>query len=289
MEESGLDGAVNLIKKLFNNRPGEDKTQKKKIKEKCKKGIMERQRGNTKKNENQNSSINPEQCNVAALDQAQSDETLYQKAVQSKRASSSSEDGLDLSDESNLFNNLVLDTSVQRESRLGLPSRDNVQQPEQTAGAANHDPDPTEIGDTMVQQSERAKAAMVPPKGELPNNLNINPGEFDKPVLSVKELLQMDQDYIVVGSHVDQNLQEKIVTGAYIDFSKLLPKDRLMTEEEGRMDLVVRNGKAFWMPVSEGVAINNFSKWEQAFRVFARVRNPVRDDITRVIVWGRVT
>ena len=37
-----------------------------------------------------------------------SEKTIYCKAVQQKRRSSSSEDGLDLSDESNLLNHLVL-------------------------------------------------------------------------------------------------------------------------------------------------------------------------------------
>ena len=58
MEESGFDGAVNLIEKLFDNRPGEDKKEKRGIKDKCKKRIADRQRGMVNCNANQNSSIN---------------------------------------------------------------------------------------------------------------------------------------------------------------------------------------------------------------------------------------
>ena len=112
---------------------------------------------------------------------------------------------------------------------------------------------------------------MFPPKGEMLNNLNILQDGIDKPVLGVKELFQMDQDYIVVGNHIKQSLQEKIVAGSYVDFSKLLPKDRILAEEDGQMDLVVRNGKAFWTPISEGVTINNFNSWEQAFRVYSNI------------------
>ena len=49
----------------------------------------------------------------------------------------------------------------------------------------------------------------------------------------------MDQDYLVVGNHIDEVTQEKIRSGQYIDFSKLIPKDRILTEDEGRMELVI--------------------------------------------------
>ena len=55
----------------------------------------------------------------------------------------------------------------------------------------------------------------------------------------------MDQDYLVVGSHIDAATQEKIMSGAYVDFSKLIPKDKLYSDENDRLELVVRNGKAF--------------------------------------------
>ena len=90
---------------------------------------------------------------------------------------------------------------------------------------------------------------------------------------------QFDYDYIVIGGHVDNMLQEKIMAGAYVDFCKLLPKDRITSEEDnGRMDLVVRNGKAFWIPISDGITINTFSKWEQAFRVFSNIYTRTRPE-----------
>ena len=45
------------------------------------------------------------------------------------------------------------------------------------------------------------------------------------------------------------------------------------------MELIIKNGKAFWSPVSDGVSINNFNKWEQAFRMYANIytqTNPER-------------
>ena len=83
----------------------------------------------------------------------------------------------------------------------------------------------------------------------------------------------MDQDYIVIGAHIDKNTQQKIISGQYVDFSKLIPKDKILVEKDGRMQLVIKNGQSFWVPVSksESVNINNFSKWEQVFRVYVNI------------------
>lgn len=83
----------------------------------------------------------------------------------------------------------------------------------------------------------------------------------------------MDQDYIVIRAHIDENTQQKIISGQYVDFSKLIPKDKILVEEDGHMQLVIKNGQSFWVPVSESesVNINNFSKSEQAFRVYVNI------------------
>ena len=81
----------------------------------------------------------------------------------------------------------------------------------------------------------------------------------------------MDQNYLIVGNHVDEVTQQKIWKSEYIDFGKLLPKDKILAEEENRLELIVKDGKTFWSPVSETVTINSFGKWEQAFRVFSNI------------------
>ena len=83
--------------------------------------------------------------------------------------------------------------------------------------------------------------------------------------------MKMDEDYLVVGAHIDELTKAKIVKGEYVDFSKLLPRDRIATEEDGRMELIIKNGKTYWTPVTETVSINGFSKWEKAFRVFSNI------------------
>ena len=60
----------------------------------------------------------------------------------------------------------------------------------------------------------------------------------------------------------------------YIDFAKLLPRDRLMCEENNQMEIVCKGGLTYFVPVSDREAngqINNFFKWEQAFHMFANI------------------
>ena len=256
MEESGLHGAVNLLEQLFDKKPGEDKPQKRKLKDKVKSGMT--------KAKNLNDNRTRVMNNVNVGNDNTSEATIYRNAVQN-RTSSSSEDGLDLSDESNMLNTLLLDDGGMTQSGSG------VKQPQPLCSVRQQEEDemPQEQGDKMVRLSERAKASLFPPQCQnLQNNLNAN---YTSKQFVPKDVTLIDQDYVVVSGHVDPALQEKIVSGQYVDFGKLLPKDRVSALDDSRMELVVRNGKAFWVPISDGVSINNFAKWEQAFRVYANI------------------
>ena len=81
----------------------------------------------------------------------------------------------------------------------------------------------------------------------------------------------VDEGYMVVGSHIDEVTFRKIERGEYVDFGKLIPRDKVLMEDDGRMEMIVKGGKTYWSPVSEAVTISNFFKWEQAFRVFANI------------------
>ena len=122
--------------------------------------------------------------------------------------------------------------------------------------------------------ANRQKVCVFPPKGkEFPT---IIPGgnECPPPALggnnNFQFVAQMDQDYLVIGAHIDEATQDKIGKGLYVNFGKLLPKDRILTDEN-KLELVIKDGKTFWTPVSETIAINNFQKWEQAFRIFSNI------------------
>ena len=77
--------------------------------------------------------------------------------------------------------------------------------------------------------------------------------------------------YIVVGNHLDHLTIDKIERGDYVDFDKLIPKDRILAQEDQRMEMVIKGGKTFYIPVSDTTDITNFARWEQAFRVYSNV------------------
>ena len=86
-------------------------------------------------------------------------------------------------------------------------------------------------------------------------------------------LSMVDESYQLVGSHLDQNMQDRIIQGEYVDFSRLIPKDKILTADDNRYEMVVKDGKTYWVPVGnqEGTSISNFNRWEQAFCVYSDV------------------
>ena len=84
----------------------------------------------------------------------------------------------------------------------------------------------------------------------------------------------MDDHYLVVGGHVDAVMRDKIINHEYVDFSRLLPKDKIMKEDDHRMELINKGGFTYFVPVADresAGSISSFSHWEQAFRIFANV------------------
>ena len=120
----------------------------------------------------------------------------------------------------------------------------------------------------MIREAEKAKANIFTNQGKV-NVLN-SPVEG---LHNFEFTAKMDEDYMVIGAHIDEMTQEKIVKGEYIDFGKLFPRDRILVEEDQCMELVMKNGHAFWTPASSGemTQITNLSKWEQAFQIYSNI------------------
>ena len=124
-----------------------------------------------------------------------------------------------------------------------------------------------EKADKIVREAEISKARIFATPGK------------DSELFETRPIYQqlnnacalIDEGFVVVGAHLDDNMVEKIVKGDYVDFSKLLPRDRVMAEEDGRLEMIIKNGRTYWAPVNPGINITNFSKWEQAFRVYSNV------------------
>ena len=107
----------------------------------------------------------------------------------------------------------------------------------------------------MIQQAKNSKGRLFSTPGRKVNDLNC--------LLSPSVVV--DEGYFVVGAHLDENTISKIEKGEYVDFGKLLPKDKIAIEEDCRFEMIIRNGKTFWTPASNSMAINSFARWEQAF------------------------
>ena len=83
----------------------------------------------------------------------------------------------------------------------------------------------------------------------------------------------VDEEFTLIAAHLDEIMKVKIGNGDYIDFAWLIPMDRMLLEDDKRMEFVVKNGQTFILPVSdrEATSISNFSRWEQAFRVYSTI------------------
>ena len=216
---------------------------------------------------NEHSQCSPKNLNtnrsIDLLDLSKSVETIYKNAVE-KRISSSFEECINLSDENfDLFVDgqfedqgqgqpAEFDKQSRHVNEQRLDQRDYMRESPQKYISAE------EKAEMMIRDAEAAKTQIFPqPKGRTR-------GEF-------QFTAKMDEDYLVVGGHIDDTMQGKIIRGEYINFGKLLSRDKIVAEEDGRLELVVKNGKTYWTPVSESVVINNFSRWEQAFRIYSNI------------------
>ena len=120
----------------------------------------------------------------------------------------------------------------------------------------------------MIKEAERSKAKIFEVPGKNIDILNSKP--IDKMILYS---LLLDEEYPSVGGHLDQQIIEKIRRGKYVDFAKLLSKDRSDIEDNHRMELVNRGGYSYYMPVAEKekTKITSIYLWDAAFHVFAKI------------------
>ena len=251
-------------------------------------------------NEQQSTGNHPYVPPKYPIQESHLEETIYKRAVplektksvMSKRDSSSSEEPIDTSDENldsaALFinsakNNVVVEWQTDHETERVLHRRSSTREPQPHCSrdeghreVPSHEPDPEaevhqQIGD-LVRAAERSRARIYDVAGKDINQVNTTLGK----VLHQHELFHLvivDEDYLVVATHLDEGTKRKIILGKYVDFAKLIPHGRINSEEDHRMEMVNYNGHSFWVPAADhnAIVITNFSKWEQAFRVYSNV------------------
>ena len=254
----------------------------------------EKQTGNNK-NVDKGRSATQEQANN--LSGSQSEATIYRNALQdgTKRVSSSSEE--DVSDNPLIVDDVPVvmtqgivgsvDNNLDHHiDRLIVGERKKVENdqrqaanepmPSTSRGVTGRDPTPEDRAQEVVRQAELAKGKNFPTPGETdPSNLvhfQNDQQQYNVDVCnSYVHSAMVDEHYQLVGSHVDPTVREKISKGDYVDFGKLIPRDRLQSEEEDAYRLIFKGGQQFWAPATNRTIINSFSRWEQAFRVFSHI------------------
>ena len=84
----------------------------------------------------------------------------------------------------------------------------------------------------------------------------------------------MYEDYLIVTAHVDENLGRRVRNGEFIDFARLLPRDRVQMQQDNKIELINQNGHLICTSATEQSSVFNilsFQRWEQAFRVFSNI------------------
>ena len=119
-------------------------------------------------------------------------------------------------------------------------------------------------------ESSRARIMMIPGNDNTQCSNLVN--RFQVGQLAAKHHSSLvDDNYLVIGGHVDPVLRGKIIRGEYVDFARLLPKNRSYNDD-GRLELVNRGGQTYFVPANRDLrAISNFHKWEQAFQIFSNI------------------
>ena len=172
---------------------------------------------------------------------------------------SSDENYMDSSDDSVETLNLA---QIDKISELPFTgSKEDEQQP--VAGPSK-EKNPEQEAEEFVHENEKSKERMyeLPGPGiELLNQSKIS-------------VASMDQDYQMIDAHVDESFKKKVINFEYIDFAKLIAKSKTIKDEERqRLEIISKNGMSFLSPAvdREEVQVNNYLKWEQAFRIYSNI------------------
>ena len=194
--------------------------------------------------------------------------TIYKRAVPMctdehdnvKRISNSSEEMVDISDESaegfDNTNVVVQNISDRRwiEDRRETtrPSAGRYIEDGQVAHSSRQEPPPlmrprpqipTSEQDQLVRDAERSKARILEVPGKF-HEVDHNPDNFKNDFLNrmsgeFAHSMLVDEEFSMVASHVDEATRRKIANTEYVDFVRLLPRDEIAVDQEsGRLSIL---------------------------------------------------
>lgn len=170
------------------------------------------------------------------------------------------------------------------------------QLPESVPAQINQpDPDPLQLQrearsaakgrtDQVILDAQRQRIELARPSAGISDNRNLpevngvdlgnsapraallqQPGSYD---------LTCDDKLFQLTAHVDDITLRMIQNGEYVEFSKLLPREKVVpAQDKGKFQIVDDDGKpAFSQYVPKDLySISNFKKWELAFDIFAKI------------------
>ena len=125
----------------------------------------------------------------------------------------------------------------------------------------------------MICQAELAKVRML----EVPGKDSIDSfrdKKGDNHVFSESELFHsvlVDKGYSVIGRNIDPLVKQRIIRGEFVDFACLLLRDRVLAQQDTRLELYMNNGQPGFRSVTDSEVTGSFYKWEQAFRVYSTI------------------
>ena len=208
--------------------------------------------------------------------------TIYTRAV--KRGSSSSEDNLvNTSDEMEIGMEAgLVEVDSEINFLIGKNRNEEVQTRDKVTRRENRRQiDDARPGCSYHENPQAARARRF--EDEIDERLDREIRQAEGSKARINELKgktrieSIDDDYSVLGNHLDSSLRKKIVEHEYVDFSRLLPRDKVRSESDNRLEMVNQNGKTYWVPYSDrdNISIGSYHKWDLAFRVFSNVYTSV--------------
>ena len=176
--------------------------------------------------------------------------TVRESVTINRKMSTSSEEGMDTSDEG-VNVGLLIDSCNIVDDQRAAPA-DEVLPPRKMS---------EQQAAELIRDAEKSKVRLF----EVPGKMDLN---TTQPI----SIASIDEDYQMIDSHIDEATQHKIVAFEYVDFCKLIPKNKTLRDDEQCMEMVSRNGMTYFAPVDrDTIQISSYGKWEQAFRVYSNI------------------
>ena len=234
-----------------------------------------------------------------------SDTTIYRTAIppasNSKRDSSSSDDVVDTSNETielnldemrggnppvpeegtNLIDSMLTEYRRRSEDRAGR-SRSRARDEPREVRRPLPRPEPSGVDRAMqaIRDAETSKARIYDVAGndcvhdiQDKSRQGESHREWDELKSKFAHSLLVDESYLMVASHVDQGMRQRIERGEFVDFARLLPRNKVRYVEDNRLVPVQKGVMSYCEPLAdkEMGTIASYGKWEQAFRVFSDI------------------